>query len=102
MQIDDNPTGLPGKPLTAVQLSALNELRAACDDELSRGQSGFVRSFHLSGTKEDRSPTVKRKLMAMGLVEGVKGNPYNRQGQWLWKITEAGRERLKAEKNGGQ
>jgi len=72
----------------------LSEIKSACDDEISRGNSGFVRSFHLGGTPEQRAPRVKHSLMALGFIEGVKHNNYNKQGQWVWRITEAGRAAL--------
>lgn len=82
--------------LTATQKAALAELCGHCDDEISRGNSGFMRSFHLGGTREERSAKVKHQLMAKGLIEGKKSNPYNAQGQWVWRITDKGREALQA------
>lgn len=80
--------------MNANEQMMLREIKAACDDEISRGNSGFVRSFHLGGTPEQRSPRVKHRLRALGYIEGVKHNEYNKQGQWTWRITDTGRAAL--------
>lgn len=80
--------------LSETQLRGLIELAAAQDEQIRYGQSDWVRARNLSGTKAERSASNLQSLAALGLVEGEKANAYNKQGQWRWRITEAGRAAL--------
>jgi hypothetical protein len=75
------------KALTETQLNGLRELGAV------HLNNDWVDAHFLSGTKAERSAANFRRLMALGLVEGKKDGT-NRQGQWRWRITEAGRQAL--------
>lgn len=83
--------------MTPLQFRSLNELCAACDESLHYhpDREPWIRTFHLSGTKEERSSTVYKSLIVLGFVEGQKTSGLYKQSQWLWKITPVGREELK-------
>lgn len=79
----------------AIYPRTLSELCAACDGSLSNGGNGWTRSFHLSGTRDDRSARRLKALIAAGLAEGKKWGEQP-QAQWTWRITDAGRAALRA------
>ncbi len=91
---------MPGKMTEPVKLSkaqrqGLVELQAVHDDGAL-----WVRPQWISGTKRERSAANFRSLMALGLVEGRKGDAYNPQGQWRWRITPAGLSALQSKEAG--
>lgn len=57
---------------------------------------GWWRSQHLSGTPRERSSANLQSLVRLGFLEGVKDGT-NRQGQYRWRVTPAGRAALEAE-----
>lgn len=79
--------------LTTTQRNCLGELAAACNERVKFYGSEWVRSFHLSGTPQERSATTLRSLVSLGLAEGKKA-PGSKQAQYLWRVTDAGRALL--------
>ena len=79
------------------QMAGLAEL-----DAVHRSGEEWARSYTLSGSDKVRSSINFRGLMKLGLVEGGKSNPYNRQGQWRYRITDAGRRALATKEEGDE
>ena len=76
----------------------LMELQAASDECLriySSDGAGWVRTRKIGGTPEDRATFRLWDLVQAGYAEGTKprGEP---QAQWIWRITDAGRQALRA------
>lgn len=76
-------------------IRTLVEVAAACDESARFGRSGWVRTFALSGSAEDRSLRRLKALMRDGHIEGRKPAGAIRQVPWLWRVTETGREAIK-------
>jgi predicted DNA-binding ArsR family transcriptional regulator len=74
-----------------VYLKTLREVSSACEERVRyyRGD-GWIRTTHLCGTKLERSSRRLLDLMRAGLIEGKK-NGQNNQGQYHWRMTDAGR-----------
>ncbi len=76
-------------------LSALNELKAACDECLRfrPSREGWMKTRELSGDQVTRSAATMKRLVEAGLVDGRK-YPGAKQTQWTWRINLAGRATL--------
>jgi hypothetical protein len=86
------PTDQP--PFHARFPRTLIEVAAACDEVVAFGQDGWIRTVELCGTADDRSTQRLKALMRDGHIEGQKRTG-GRQGQWVWRVTEAGRVAIK-------
>jgi hypothetical protein len=67
------------------EVRTLREVQAACED------SGWTTTRRLSGTPRQRSTSRLQTLRKLGLLEGIKSEGCA-QAQWLWRLTDAGRE----------
>jgi hypothetical protein len=77
--------------ISETQERGLIELQAACDESIRYGGVGWVKTSRLSGTEDDRSAKNIRSLVDLRLAEGRKAGVLP-QGQWLFRITERGRD----------
>ena len=85
--------------LTEAQSEALNELSTIDGD-------GWIKTRWLSGSSEARSSRNLHSLVMLRLVEKTRpglarGERPQRQRQYRWRITPAGRAALNQEKGGG-
>jgi hypothetical protein len=80
------------------EVRTLREVQAACEGSARFGGSGWTTTRRLSGTRRQRSSSRLQTLRKLGLLEGIKSEGCA-QAQWLWRLTDAGREMCRAALN---
>lgn len=76
--------------LTQTEINCLHNAIAASENNEKFGKKGF-KTFHLSGSREERSTVALQALKKAGMLDAVKwGN--TRQARHTWTVTPEGHD----------